>query len=928
LADEKPIPREVPQTYQTGRRGGTSSSRRYLSQSRRQASGESFDQAWAWDRYCVAIARGLVLLCLVYSAWRFGGVDPDGQFHVSVLLGIASVLTLAANRSFSRKSRRLPVVMFSIALIWIFYALIQSVPVGSALGFAYPGAMSVDRQIAEPAVARLESAITEIDETQLPSRLASSVSVVPHLSRQAMVPYLLSFSVMVLSAILFESRESRTSLLWVLIVNMSLLAAWGIIQRAGGDAYILPGVENVFSNAPFSSFIYKNAGAAALLPGFAAIAAIFYGQRSGGGRSPGSLGSPPAVSLSPAFLLQPRTLTLIALASLLAAALIASLSRGAWFTALIAAVVIGSSSRFVMSKKQMLVLAGSAVLLILSVIALTGIRQTISKRANQVSVKSFSGDQRWDHWKDAAAAAWHYQPGGSGLGTFGFATLPIQTEPRRTWFREAHNQYLEVATEMGIVGIGLLVAALAWFSITAWRLLRQDAHREKSSWGLIGMAILLCGAIQSAFDFVLIIPANMMLYACLIGVVAAAERSYAAYRKSRQGNPSIGSDSVKDPVRKTELRYSLYRMPAVWVLVSGLLLFFCSAVAYRNATTETILNSVRASRSQDRPRLASIEKQIAAVDETIRTQPDRADLYRRRANLSFMVYRIMLIELAENADEQVAWQDTRPEALAATIAALDKASRETLLEYLLKTPEMRTQVAITLNHLAKSMQRNPLDPVTHATCLSLAPLTSMPVEPWVESCAKLNLNNPASLYSNGLVALQNGLDDLAIDQWSKSISAHHVHLAKIFAHATGKLPAIEIARHLIPSRRPDMFAQLVESADRESPMVAEDVAEDLIEYLTEEADFDEGHINAALAGIYHAVGDQQRAIEYWKQALESNNKNQEFRFGYVQALRRGGDYEEALKQSIFGSTLHPGDHRFGDLTVGIRQDISRQRDFD
>ena len=931
MADETPLPREIPQSYQTGRRGGSSSTRSYHSEpSRRGDRIGGTVEPWAWDHWSAGTARALVLISLIYSAWRFGGVDASGQFHVCVLLAIASVLTLTTRRAFSRKSRRLPVTILAVALFWIAYAMFQSLPLAAPMKFVFAGSSSVNARMADPALGRLESAIEQIDETWTATRSKSYASVVPHQSRQAMVRYILAFAAIALSAILFDSRQSRTMFLWVLVVHTSLLAAWGIVQRAGGDAFILPGVENTFSRAPFASFVYKNAGAAALLPGLAAIAALLYGQRGGEARARSKDRSTADgwFQAHNVFLLQPRTLTLIALASLLITALFASLSRGAWATTLITAVVVGISSRFHLSKVQLIAIVVSALLLIGSVAALTGIENAISDRANQMTVSNFKGDQRWEHWQDGARAAWFYAPGGSGLGTYGYATLPLQSEPRRLWFREAHNQYLEVATEMGIAGLILSLVVVGWLAVTSWRLLRQDAHREKSSWGLLGCAILLCGAIQSSFDFVLLMPANMMLYASLFGVVAAAERSYAAYLKSRRVNKDVGDGAAKDPIQKTEMRYSLHRIPAVWMSVSLGMLLLATVVAFRSASAESLLDRVREMQVDGQPVRGSVNRQWKLVDDAISWQPDRGDLYRRRANLSFTKYRFQLIDLADEADEQLKWEDTRAEVLASTIVSVDESARSPLVEYLLKTPRMREEIASALKDYANSIRHNPLDPITHANCLSIAPLTGMPVEPWIESHARLNLNDMSALYFNGFVALQNGLKELALDQWSKSIAINHQHLEDIYAAASQKLTATEIATHVVPPHRASFLVHMVRDASKKSLMHGADVGEELIEFLESDIRFDPDQKEATLAGIHETLGDNKTAVRHWKRAHELRPRYSNYRWSLAESLRRNGEFDEALQHSVLGETLHADDPRFTRLTVRIRQEISRQRKFD
>lgn len=96
----------------------------------------------------------------------------------------------------------------------------------------------------------------------------------------------------------------------------------------------------------------------------------------------------------------------------------------------------------------------------------------------------------------------NYFPAGSGLG--GFDPIYRRHEPfdllRLNYFNHAHNDFLEIAIDAGLLGILLLLAFLLWWgwaSIGAWRAgpsLRYAVPK-------LGSAMLLLTLIASVFDY-------------------------------------------------------------------------------------------------------------------------------------------------------------------------------------------------------------------------------------------------------------------------------------------------------------------------------------------------------------------------------------------------------------------------------------------
>jgi hypothetical protein len=136
---------------------------------------------------------------------------------------------------------------------------------------------------------------------------------------------------------------------------------------------------------------------------------------------------------------------------------------------------------------------------------------------------------RLSAWRDATSIIRDFPVTGTGLGTFGQAMLVYQTGRRDLMYAQAHNDYLQLAAEGGV-----LVVVPAF--VTIFLLVRVIQRRVVSagddivtSWVRVGAVAGLAGiAVQSLMEFSLQMPGNAMLF-----VVVAALAMHRPRRTSR-----------------------------------------------------------------------------------------------------------------------------------------------------------------------------------------------------------------------------------------------------------------------------------------------------------------------------------------------------------------------------------------------------------
>ena len=121
-------------------------------------------------------------------------------------------------------------------------------------------------------------------------------------------------------------------------------------------------------------------------------------------------------------------------------------------------------------------------------------------------------------WRETLPIVRDFWATGSGLGTFESSMAFYQQSDRSVFFNQAHSEYLQLASEGGLlVALPVAAAAVAFWRLAAARL-RADA--TWMYWIRAGAAIgLVAAALQSIWENGLRIPANALLAAILAGIV-------------------------------------------------------------------------------------------------------------------------------------------------------------------------------------------------------------------------------------------------------------------------------------------------------------------------------------------------------------------------------------------------------------------------
>jgi hypothetical protein len=299
-----------------------------------------------------------------------------------------------------------------------------------------------------------------------------------------------------------------------------LLALIGIIQFAvlGDHAYGGMKIYGFWApmnklTTPFGPFVNKNHFAGWMLMGLPLAISLGLGwfERTAGRTSRGW-----RAVLQWASSPEGGKAQLCALAAtVMAVSLLMTRSRsglaGFMLALMLAGVVV--SRRFGGTRARATALGVLALLLVVS-FAWAGVNMS-----DRFATGGGSVDLRRHIWRDALTVIRAFPLVGTGLNTFGVAMAIYQTPPAEGHFQEAHNDYLQVVVEGGVL---LAVPAAAALALLVAGIRRRFAAGDEDGmayWLRVGATTgLIAIALQSLVEFSLQMPGNAVMAVVLMAI--------------------------------------------------------------------------------------------------------------------------------------------------------------------------------------------------------------------------------------------------------------------------------------------------------------------------------------------------------------------------------------------------------------------------
>lgn len=781
--------------------------------------------------------------------------------------------------------KRSQVVLWILGCVWFIWGAIQWLPLPNHL---------ID--VVAPHTNQTRLAFGAVGPAFSPNSTATNtLSIIAWHSKVQWSVQALAFSTLCLGAMLCTTVRVRLFLLVGIVTNQAAIALWGSIQRA----FTSPMVASLDGDQPyrFANFASKNSAAAAMLLGTAATIGLIvwfmeknlFRYSNSGTSNSGSRAfqtfSGTGYSLRGDWF-DLRIVTLVSLLVLMTTGLFIAASRGAWVAGLFAWGMLGWLYFRQRSRK---LLVGGAVFMsaaTLGMVMLLNQQAAVTAQIDDLDLATLAADDRLNHWRDGWQLVMANPLSGWGAGNYGYALLAYQAADHPTWYRNAHNQFLESFAESGLLGLIIPLAAI-WLIGRQYivSLLRRSSS-SNIAMGAMGTFLITSAAIQSTVDYVWVVPANLLPLSFLLAI-ALTETSESRTLRTVAGSKPISS----------------FRMlPAVSIVLLLLpaYLFLKGEAQAQSALAATIPPSFT-----KMPTEADCEKAIRRLSSSALNGMENDAIHLRLSVWYSMAARLELLKLFPQSQQAARWQSTEPASLFAVSLRMTDEQKQTFAQRLDRWTETKHYWDLADQQLELARSINPLLPQAHYSLAFLAPLIDKPWQANLQRGERLASSNPEHLYVAGVMHLVAGDNSAAMAAWKRYLSVSETRIEQVYEAAIEAWGVTTTISAVLPPNA-DQMHRLLRQRKTSHKLTSEELAvwkqcyADKIDEVT--ATPLEQRL-AAKARFSSLVGEAGKAVDYWAEAVRIAPQRPDLRVQYALQLAANGDAADATLQAQSAGAL-------------------------
>jgi hypothetical protein len=447
----------------------------------------------------MGIARALLVVGIAWGAFAFGAVYPWAYWPLAIAAATVALAGLTVPAAIGWRTLDLTAVVLALAL-FLAAAAAQLVPLpATTIASISPETPSI---------------VSQLDLTaQLDPASARPLTIDPARTLRGLV-VVASLAALLIGAARLFSIVGAAGTARAIVVLGVLLALMGIVQRPLFTGKIYGFWTPLQSGvSPFGPFINPNHFAGWMLMAIPVAIGLLCHDVSRGLR-----GVRPVWRERVLWLASPdasRLLLLTGAAAVMTLSLFLTTSRSGMAAGALAIVCVAlASRRDEVRRKNIAALAIVSALLVMA-IGWAGIG-TIASRFSGTNRRDLDG--RTLVWKDATEVLRKYPIAGTGLNTYSVAMIFYQRFNRPTRYSQAHNDYLQLAAEGGLLLTLPAAIAIAVFVRAVRRRFAQETS-VSTYWIRRGAVVgLFAIALQEIVEFSLQMPGNAFLFAVLCAI--------------------------------------------------------------------------------------------------------------------------------------------------------------------------------------------------------------------------------------------------------------------------------------------------------------------------------------------------------------------------------------------------------------------------
>lgn len=447
-----------------------------------------------------------MLLLVAWGAFAFGAVYPWAYWPLAAACQLAGLASTFVGRGVMTRCATPAFVATLAAFAVCVCVQVLPMPAGT-LAAVSPGTPAL--------VSRLDPAFAaDLVRTH-------PISIDPRSTWTALGLYL-SLAVLFLAMARSLSFTGARRIVEGVTVLAVVLALTGIIQKPLYSGKIFGFWTPEGAGNPFGPFVNKNHFAGWMLMALPLALALL-----AAGAARAMHGVRPEWRYRILWLSSPEASRLVLLAAaavVMSLSLVMTMSRsGITALALSLALTGGFVVRGAGSRSRKSAIWAYLVLLTVIVVGWVGL-DAIVTRFSQADWSEFN--DRRGAWADAWSVATKFPLSGTGLNTYGTATLFHQRHDLARHYAQAHGDYVQLAAEGGLLLLIPAVIIIVFFARNVRRRLRED-ERGSTTWWLRAGAItsLIAMALQETVEFSLQIPGNAALFVVVCAIALHWPRS-------------------------------------------------------------------------------------------------------------------------------------------------------------------------------------------------------------------------------------------------------------------------------------------------------------------------------------------------------------------------------------------------------------------